>query len=156
MPARTFLKRIERAEEVLKAHSIFSTDCICFPEEERPFFGFPIEMEIAGAVKCPLHGRRFTPLIHIYVAKWLREKLWERLATFHSEQYRKAWFATFPPELWPAEEEEDESGMIFLRLKDGTRLLAFEPCWTRRTSSATKESLNGTRTLQLSGMGAHE
>ena len=44
-----------------------------------------------------VQGQRFTPLIHTYVAKWLREKLWERLSTFHSEQYRKAWFASFPP-----------------------------------------------------------
>jgi hypothetical protein len=44
--------------------------------------------------------------------------------TNHSDQYRKAWFASFPPELWPAE-EETENGNIFLRLKDGTRLLAY-------------------------------
>lgn len=56
MPTRTFLKRIGRAEEALKAHSIFSIDCICFPKKEQPFFGFPIERDMAGAVKCPLHG----------------------------------------------------------------------------------------------------
>jgi len=81
-----------------------------------------------------VQGQRFTPLIHTYVAKWLREKLWERLSTFHSEQYRKAWFASFPPELWPAEEEESEEGRIFLKLKNGTRLLAYEPDGTHRTS----------------------
>jgi hypothetical protein len=33
-----------------------------------------------------------------YVPVWLREKLWKHLGTNHSEQYRKAWFASFPPE----------------------------------------------------------
>jgi hypothetical protein len=132
MPTRTFLKRIERAEEALKVQSIFSADCICFPETERPSFGFPIEMEIAGKVKCPLHGERFKPLFHLYVPKWLREKSWEHLSTLHSEQYRKAWFASFPPELWPAEEEETKGGKIFLKLKDASRLLAFEPAWKSR------------------------
>jgi hypothetical protein len=77
-------------------------------------------------VKCPLHGRRFKPLYRIFVAKWLRAKQPQHLWTHHSEQYRKAWFASFPPDLWPAEEEEGPSGRIFLKLKDGTRLLASE------------------------------
>src|SRR5450432_3306545 len=123
MGTRTFIKRIEQAEKALKTQSIFSSSCICFPEKERPTFGFPIEMEIAGKVKCPLHGERFTPLFHIYVPIWLREKLWNHLSS-HTDQYRKAWFASFPMELWPAE-EETENGNIFLRLKDGTRLLAY-------------------------------
>jgi hypothetical protein len=124
MGTRTFLKRIEQAEKALKTQSIFSPHCICFPEKERPSFGFPIEMEIAGRVKCPLHGERFTPLFHLYVPIWLREKLWSHLSS-HSDQYRKAWCASFPPELWPAE-EETENDNIFLRLKDGTRLLAYD------------------------------
>jgi len=53
MPTRTLLNRIGRAEESLKAQSVFSVDCICFPEKERPFFAFPIEMEIAGKVQFP-------------------------------------------------------------------------------------------------------
>jgi hypothetical protein len=126
---RTQLKRIERAEEALKGRSIFSLDCICFPEKERPCFGFPIEMEIAGKVKCPLHGERFMPLFHIYVSKWFREKIWKHLSTHHSAQYRKAWLASFPPNLWPAAEQETEEGNIFLKLKDGTRVLAYEPAW---------------------------
>ena len=129
MSNRSVLKRLEQAEAALKSQSIFSQDCICFPEKERPFFGFPIEMEIASKVKCPLHGERFTSLFHLYVPKWLREKLWEHLATHHSEQYRRAWLASFPPDLWPAEEEETEEGKIFLKLRDGTRLLAYEPAW---------------------------
>jgi hypothetical protein len=71
---RTLLKRIEQAEKALQARSIFSTDCICFPENEPPFFCFPSEEEIAAKVRCPLHGNRFRqPIFHIYVAKWRRE-----------------------------------------------------------------------------------
>jgi hypothetical protein len=37
-------------------------------------------------------------------------------------------FASFPPELWPGEEEEEmDAGKVFLRLKDGTRLPVDEP-----------------------------
>ena len=48
------------------------------------------------------------------------------MSTHHTEQYRKAWFASFPLQLWPAEEEETETGEIYLKLKDGSRLLAYE------------------------------
>lgn len=65
MRTRSLIQRIERAEETLKVQSIFSAGCICFPEKERPLFGFPIEMEIVDKVKCPLHGKRFTPLFHL-------------------------------------------------------------------------------------------
>jgi hypothetical protein len=136
MRARNLIQRIERAEEGLKAQSFFSADCICFPEAEPPSFGFPIDMEIADGVKCPLHGQRFVPIFHIYVPIWLREKLWKRLSTDHSEQFRKAWFASFPPELWPAQEEETETGEIYLKLKDGSRRPAYEPAWKRPIEAA--------------------
>jgi hypothetical protein len=121
------LQRIERAEQAAKAQSKSSDECICFPPKEPPFVGFPIEEEIAAKVKCPLHGERFKPLFHVYVPKWLREKQWKLLWSHHSEQYRKAWFVSFPPELWPADEEEHENGPPFLRLKDGTRVLPYGP-----------------------------
>lgn len=108
-----------------------AVDCICFPENEQPSFGFPIEMEIASKVLCPVHGLKFTPLFHLYVAKRFRERLWTDMTTQRSEQYQKAWLARFPPELWPAEEEETEHSTIVLKLKDGSRLLAFEPGWRR-------------------------
>ena len=99
MGTRTLLKRIEQAEKALLAQSIFSADCICFPENEPPFFCFPSEEEIAAKVKCPLHGNRFRqPMVHIYVAKWRREgepKRRQRL----SPQYQKAWLASFPEDL---------------------------------------------------------
>jgi hypothetical protein len=127
------MARIENAEKIADAAlgQTFSGGCICFPKNEPPFFGFPVEEQIAAKVKCPLHGERFkTPQFYIYVAKWLREKLWKLLWIYHSEQYRKAWFASFPPELWPAEEEVRENGRhgpLFLKLKDGTKLSVFGP-----------------------------
>jgi hypothetical protein len=129
---RTLKNRIERAEQTAKAQSKFSPECTCFPVNEQPFFGFPIEQEIAAEVKCPLHGDRFQPMFHVYVPKWRRDNektvRWFRL----SEQYHKAWYAGFPLDLWPAEEEESEDKTVVLKLKDGTKLLAYEPAWTRR------------------------
>jgi hypothetical protein len=90
MRAQTFERRLERAEHAVKTQSKFSTDCICFPENEPPFFGFPLEQEIAAKVKCALHGDRFEPRFYIYVPRWRRENekkvRWFRL----SPQYHKA------------------------------------------------------------------
>ena len=123
MYSRTLLARIERAEQLAKATMKFSADCICWPENELPFFGFDIEREIATRLECPVHGKRsFWCVFHLYIPKWHREKQQERLSR-RSPQYQKAWNASFPPELWPVEEETAD-GEIFLRLKDGTRLLA--------------------------------
>ena len=120
---RTLLARIERVEKAAEAQSIFSPDCICFPANEPHFFCFLIEEQFAAKVKCPLHGERFKPIrFHIYVGKWRREGEPHRRQVL-SPQYRKAWDAGFPPELWPAEETEFD-GRLSLRLKDGTVLPA--------------------------------
>lgn len=113
MGIRTVLKRIERAEEALKAQSIFSQDCICFPEKEQPFFCSVFEEPVAAQVKCPLHGDRFRqPIFHIYVSVWRAETEPARRQTL-STQYRKAWGASFPTEFWPAvPKEETEDGNI--------------------------------------------
>jgi hypothetical protein len=137
MGTRNFLHRLAQAEKALQDQSVFSPDCICFPPNEPPFFCFPVEEEVAGEVKCPLHGERFQHRFHIYVAKWYREKSAKILRDRLSAQHQKAWLASFPPALWPAEEEETEDGRVFLRLKDGTRLLAFEPCWPQRPNRPT-------------------
>jgi len=140
MSTRSLLRRIEKLEQRVKqfaqARSRFSPDCICFPENEEPFFGFPVEGDIAFAVKCPLHGDRFKwPKFYIYVAAWLREKAAVRRQRL-SAQYQKAWAASFPADLWPAEEESTDDG-IYLRLKDGTRFLAGEFRWKKNSSSAS-------------------
>ncbi len=95
MGTRTLLKRIERAEEALKTRSIFSPDCICFPESEQPFFCSLSEEPIAAMVKCPLHGNRFQqPIFHVYVSRWRVESELARRQAL-SAQYRKAWEASF-------------------------------------------------------------
>ena len=97
---RALQLRIERAELVAKAQSKHSAECLCFPENEPPFFAFEIELEMLTGLKCPLHGRRFKPLYRIFVAKWLRAKQPpQHLWTHHSEQYRKAMVRKLSPEL---------------------------------------------------------
>jgi hypothetical protein len=53
MSSQSFEKRLERAEQAAKAEHRFSAECICFPADEEPFFGFPLEEQIAAKVKCP-------------------------------------------------------------------------------------------------------
>ena len=75
-----------------------SAACICFPDdpEEQPFFQTNEDQERAANVQCPLHGKRFEPRYHIYVASWRWKRelkyRWPRL----SAQYHKAWAASFP------------------------------------------------------------
>jgi hypothetical protein len=84
---------------------------------------------IAENVKCPLHGDRFKPYRYfIEMTDWLKEKLLHHLWTHHSEQYRKAWFASFPPEMWPGQEVEVD-GKFFLVLKNGIRLSLTASVW---------------------------
>ena len=121
---RSIINRIARAEEAARIQSRFSPQCFCFPENEPPFFNWPVEQEIAARVKCPLHGERFKPLLFfVYVSQWLREKRQILMQTHHSEQYRKAWDASFPPNLWPAQEVLNYAHTV-LQLKDGTTLSA--------------------------------
>jgi hypothetical protein len=108
--------------------------CICFPENERPSFGFRVEMEIAARVKCPIHGDRSKSWYFTYSPKWHRERQKIRREGL-SLQFQKAWLASFPPDLWPAEEEETADG-IYLRLKDGTRLLGEEFSWRKNRNVA--------------------
>ena len=65
------------------------------------------------------------------------------MTTQRSEQYRKAWLARFPPNLWPAEEEETEHGAIFLKLKDGSRLQAYEPVWRHANDERNRSVSRG-------------
>jgi hypothetical protein len=105
MLSRTFGKRLERAEQIAKTKGKVSPDCICFPGNEQPFFASPQDQEIAVKTKCPIHGERFQPRIHIYVAQWRIEnekKRWLHL----SPQYHKAWHSSFSPGSWPESSPE--------------------------------------------------
>ena len=103
-------KRIERLEEAFRRSSLSkqSTDCICFPNNDWPFFFYRPVHIIAAAVKCPIHGNRFQPLqpSPFPLADWQ----WEVEVGQHwptaSEKYRKAWNATFQDGSWPVEEVE--------------------------------------------------
>ena len=124
----TLQKRIERAEHAAITLNRFAPECICFPLKEPFNFNWPIEEEIAVGVECPLHGERLRPAgIFIYVSKWLRDKREARLQSY-STQFRKAWDASFPPELWPAEEIEC-GDKVQLRLKDGSIVAEYPHVW---------------------------
>jgi hypothetical protein len=118
--SKSFEIRLVRAEQLARKKGKAGSDCICFPENEQPFFGFPIEEKLADEVKCPLHGERFMHFFRLYVPGWRRESERKRWAG-RSEQFRKAWLASFPNELWPAAEEVVD-GKQMLRLKNGTLL----------------------------------
>ena len=111
-------------------------------------FSWPLEQEIAFALKCPLHGDRFKPMGHIYVAEWVREKQQYFQAKRNSAQFHKAWAASFPPDLWPGKEEDDEDGRTFLKLKDGTRLLVFDPIWKPRSKTAPPGPFSGGNSIE--------
>src|SRR6202162_3138351 len=44
--------RLQKIGEVGKG----SSECICFPEDEQPFFRTSEERDLAEGVQCPLHG----------------------------------------------------------------------------------------------------
>jgi hypothetical protein len=62
-----------------------------------------MDEKIALEVRCPLHGERFVQFARVYVARWLREKEKKRWLQ-RSEQFHKAWLASFPNELSVPEE----------------------------------------------------
>ena len=111
--------RVERAEQMLTEKSIYSADCICFPKGEQPPFAYGAEARIAAELKCPLHGERFTPCGVPYLPRWFIERRERCLVGWKNEQYMKAWYASFPPELWPATTRRIGE-TTYLVLKDGT------------------------------------
>jgi hypothetical protein len=125
MRKRTLLARIERVEQLAKVKTKFSPGCVCFPDKEPPFFGFSIEEAIAAKVTCPIHGKRtYLRFLRLYLPAWRREN--EKIQRSRlSPQYQKAWNASFPPHLWPAEEVLVHSELM-LRLKDGTLIATGE------------------------------
>jgi hypothetical protein len=127
MDSRSRLKKPERTVTEPNATAQQEEGCICFPPGEPPAFHWVAEVETAAAVCCPLHGVRFheinTPVI--YQAKWLRPSDYATVDwPYHSPQYSKAWRASFPPNLWPADErwqlQPERTATLILR--DGTEL----------------------------------
>lgn len=118
--------RLERAEssltELIKQRSLYSADCICFPTDDPPRFHSSKEQEIALAVKCPIHGQRFETQMGLdrFFAFWM---ITSRFTVFvsRSEQYRRAWAASFPD--WPHREEDDEN--VYIVFPDGSKYLAW-------------------------------
>ena len=127
---RSLVRRIERVEQLAKSEKLFLADCICFPNDEPPFFCCPEEEEIAASVKRALDGDRFVPYrVWIYVASWRRENEFRHRWYTLSRQYHKAWevsFSGLPVELWPAEHKR-VNGEFKLCLKDGTGLESLLP-----------------------------
>jgi hypothetical protein len=107
-------------------HGRAGRDCTCFPVDEPPQLELKAEIEAAKAVRCPLHGERFSKLAptiyyspdfitpeHLQPDNWL---------AWHSPQYHKALRASFPPDRWPATEVTECDGSLRFILKDGTEI----------------------------------
>jgi len=141
MSLRGLYKRTERLhqklEQFAKDHFIHSENCICFPENEQPIFSNELQIEIASAVKCPLHGDRFFRPSLRFMALWFVPML-PRFRQRRTPQHRKAWAASFSSVFWPAKEER-LSEETYVRLKDGTLSPASESLlrWAKLESSVT-------------------
>lgn len=118
--------RLERAEhkstQLIKQRSLYSADCLCFPKDDPPRFFSSQEQEIAFAVQCPIHGQRFEPHKGVDYC-WSAWILRSRFTVYvnRSEQYRRAWAASFPN--WPHREEDDEN--VYIVFPDGSKYLAW-------------------------------
>jgi hypothetical protein len=127
MGMRTIGRRIEQAEEKLRARFVFAPDCICFPDKEPSLFCEELEEEMAAQVKCPLHGERFKPQqFFIYVASWVRENEpahRQRLSAQHS----KAWDASRLPTRLRRAVDDGVKGQAARALAASGLLLHAEP-----------------------------
>jgi hypothetical protein len=107
--ATTFVKRLERVEAAVREKRLGQPlkNCICFPDAgSSPFFLYPGIRELAFRIKCSLHGDRVQPAsAEIPEDDPSRIDLEVGWTWRHaSEQYRKAWNATFQNSEWPTEE----------------------------------------------------
>jgi hypothetical protein len=104
--------------------------CICFPPDEPPNLVLRAEIEAAKAVRCPLHGNRFSELAPtIYIAAQYRQPahLHPERWKWRSPQYVRAIEASFPPDRWPAQQIVDPDGGARFVLKDGTEIHRISP-----------------------------
>jgi hypothetical protein len=128
MHLKTRLKKLEQTTTNPAISTQYEEGCICFPANEPPAFHWIAEIETAAAVQCPLHGVRFCAIEtppYVHRAKWLRDPVPPTVnCPIHSPQYSKAWRASFPPDLWPAEVtwqfQSEPTAMLILR--DGTEI----------------------------------
>jgi hypothetical protein len=104
--------------------------CICFPPDEPPDLALKAEIEAAKAVRCPIHGNRFSELaLTIYTAARFKQPthLHPERWMGASQQYVKAMEASFPSDRWPAQEIVDPDGGVRFELKDGTVIHRVSP-----------------------------
>jgi hypothetical protein len=104
---------------------VFPEGCICFPQNEPPCVQWCAEVEVAAAVLCPLHGRRFERAERPdpYRCMRVREADFRAGWPARSKQYQKAMQASFPLDHWPLTGERRESGgSTILILRDRTEV----------------------------------
>jgi hypothetical protein len=137
----TIGKRLERAEAALRTKGLGQplTNCICFPDAgSSPFFLYSGIRELAFRVKCSLHGDRFrAALAEVPRDDSSRIDLEVGWTWRHaSEQYRKAWNATFQNDEWPTQEISVEGRIWCLPQSAGGGFLDWKsvssaPPWKR-------------------------
>jgi hypothetical protein len=97
MQLKSRITRLQRSMRVTNSEK----DCICFPPDEPPGLELPVEIEAARAVRCPLHGERFSKLaLNPYRVITLPYHLSSDWRKWHSQQYIRAMDASFPPDRW--------------------------------------------------------
>ncbi len=97
--------------------------CICSPPDEPLLLELNVEIEAAQAVRCPLHGRRFTSLAPtIYRGRKVPQHLDPAWRKWRSPQYIKAMEASFPPHRWPAQEIVELDNSVRFVLNNGNEI----------------------------------
>ena len=129
-PARRLSPRLGQSRAAARAmlDGTAGRDCICFRPDEPPHLELRAEIEAAKAVKCPLHGEKFTRLAPtIYRAMKIPQHLDPAWRKWRSPQYIKAMDASFPPDRWPAQEIVEPDDSVRFVLKDGTEIYRLPP-----------------------------
>ena len=127
----------QEIERIAKVASKRDPDCICFPSGSSPLVGDDFMEQISWAVKCRLHGDRYSFRgDKMYTPCWARDEMYQLVIELsptifrnspsdRAAQYQKAYLAALPPDLFPAENLEfdrcNPRGPRF-RLKNGVLL----------------------------------
>jgi hypothetical protein len=154
------IDRMERAMQSRPATIARLAECICF--DRAPFFFYEAVREIALRVPCSVHGQRTAKeasynTLDDQRREWETGCWWPR----DSEDYRRAWNASFKNGPWPVEEIELNGRSWLLPRNERGELLDWKnasalPPW-KMISARTIESLEittnpspRTRSMQLS------